>query len=235
MKPSAICWGRSVLALGVMLSATMALHAGDKEQGFTPMFNGKDLSGWEGVPGAWKVEDGAIVGESTPENPTKRSHYLYWKGGEPADFEMCCRYRISGAGGNSGIQFRSLPRPNWDNWGYQADMDTAGVYTGCLYQHERGLVAQRGQKVVIDSAGEKTITQFGDPAELLKVVKDNDWNTYRIVAKGRHIALWINGTLMCEAEDHEARYALPKGIVSLQMHAGPPMRVEYKDLKIRTF
>ena len=223
------------LALGIALAATVTLQAEESEQGFIPMFNGMDLTGWEGMPGAWEVRDGAIVSESTPDKPTKRSHYLYWKGGEPGDFEMRCRYRISGEGGNSGIQFRSLPRPNWDNWGYQADMDTAGVYTGCLYQHERGLVAQRGEKVVIDPAGKKTITQFADSAELLKAVKDDDWNEYRIVAKGRHVALWINGTLMCEAEDHEEKYSLPKGMISLQMHAGPPMRVEFKDLRIRTF
>lgn len=211
------------------------LKAGEAEEGFVSMFNGKDLTGWEGVPGAWEVRNGAIVAESTPERPSKRSHYLYWKGGEPADFEMRCRYRISGEGGNSGVQFRSLPRPNWDMWGYQADIDTAGVYTGCLYQHERGLVAERGQKVVIDQAGRKTITQFADSAEVLKAVKNGDWNEYRIVAKGRHVSLWINGVLMCEAEDHEEKYALPKGIISLQMHAGPPMRVEFKDLRIRTF
>ncbi|MDZ7618133.1 MAG: DUF1080 domain-containing protein [Patescibacteria group bacterium] len=227
--------GKVLLALGAVLVATVALQAEETEQGFTPMFNGKDLTGWEGMPGAWKVEDGAMVSESTAENPATRTHYLYWKGGEPGDFELRCRYRVLGEGGNSGIQFRSEPRPNWDCWGYQADIDTAGVYTGCLYQHERGLVAQRGQKVVINPAGEKTITQFADAAELLKAVKVGDWNEYRIVAKGRHTALWINGVLMCEAEDHEPKYALPKGMISLQMHAGPPMRIEFKDLRIRTF
>lgn len=224
----------AVLAIGLAFALTSPLPADEAEEGFVPMFNGEDLSGWEGRPDWWTVRDGAIVGESTPEKPTS-THYLYWKGGEPADFEMRARYRLTGKGGNSGIQFRSLPRPNFDTWGYQADLDTEHRYTGCLYQHGRGLVAERGQKVVIDQAGEKTITRFADSAELLEAVHDGDWNEYRIVAKGRHIALYINGALMCEAEDHEPKYALPKGVIALQMHAGPPMKIEFKDLRIRMF
>ena len=204
------------------------------EQEFESMFNGKNLTDWEGLPGWWEVRDGAIVAESTPEKPSP-THYLYWKGGEPADFEMRCLYRISGEGGNSGIQFRSEPRPNFDIWGYQADFDTDHNYTGYLYQHDRGLVAGRGQEVVIDEEGERTVTTFADSDELLEAVKDDDWNEYRILAKGRRIVLWINGVRMCEVEDHEEKYALPKGIIALQMHAGPPMKVQFKDLRIRRF
>jgi hypothetical protein len=202
------------------------------EEGFVPMFNGKDLSGWEGAEEWWQVRDGTIVTESTDEKPCPRTQYLYWKGGEPADFEMRCRFRITG-NANTGIQFRSEKRPQWDTWGYQADADTAGQYIGCLYQHGRGLVALRGQKVVFDQAGEKTVTAIGEMAELLKAVKPGDWNEYRIVAKGPRIALSLNGVLMCEVEDHEPKYALPKGIIALQIHRGPPMKAEFKDLRIR--
>jgi hypothetical protein len=235
MKPTTPAFTRLPLALLLGLAVTFpsALAAAAPEDGFVAMFHGSDLTGWDGSPGWWHVENGAIVAESTPEKPSDRTHYLYWQGGEPSDFEMRCRYRVTGAGGNSGIQFRSQSRPNWDTWGYQADLDTAGDYTGCLYQHERGLVAERGQKVVIDPAGQKTITRFADSAALLAVVKDNDWNEYRILARGPHIALWINGILMCEVEDHEKAFALPKGIIALQMHAGPPMRIAFKDLRIR--
>jgi hypothetical protein len=157
---------------------------------------------------------------------------LYWTGGEPGDFDMRCRFRIS-AEGNSGVQFRSERRANWDTWGYQGDMDGAGVYMGCLYQHERGLVAQRGQKVHIDQEGKKTITTFADADELLKGVHRQQWNSYRILAKGPHVSMWINDVLMCEVEDHQPRLGLRKGIIALQMHQGPPMKVEYSDLKIR--
>lgn len=227
-----------VVVIGLtLISAAQGLAAentAEDEAGFVPMFNGRDLTGWEGQAGWWEVRDGAIVAESTPEKPCQRSHYLFWTGGEPADFEMRCRYRIGGQA-NSGIQFRSKSRPNWDTWGYQADIDTAGTYTGCLYQHERGLVAERGQRVVIDQAGHKTITTFANSADLLKAVHADGWNEYRLLAKGRHLALWLNGVLMCEVEDHEAKFALPRGIIALQMHQGPPMKVEFKDLRIRTF
>ncbi len=223
----------TILLLGTTCLATAAEPASaGGEAGFVSMFNGKDLSGWEGAPGWWEVRDGILLAESTPEKPCKRSHYLYWTGGKPADFEMRFSFRLSGQA-NSGVQFRSETRPNWDTWGYQADLDSAGVYTGCLYQHVRGLVAQRGQKVRIDTNGEKTITSFGDPAELLNAVDQAGWNEYRVLAEGPRIVLWINGVLMCEVEDHEPKFALPSGIIALQMHQGPPMKAEFKDLRIR--
>jgi hypothetical protein len=196
------------------------------------MFNGSDLSGWKGQPGRWSVKDGVLTAESTAKNPCTRSHYLYWTGAEPADFDMRCRFRIS-AKGNSGVQFRSEPRDHWDAWGYQADMDGEGDYMGCLYQHERGLVAQRGQKVHIDREGKKTINTFADADELMQAVHQQQWNSYRILATGPHVSMWINDVLMCEVEDHQSGLGLRKGIIALQMHQGPPMKVEYSDLKIR--
>ena len=202
------------------------------EPGFVSMFNGSDLTGWEGQPGWWSAHSGILTAESTIDKPCTRSHYLYWTGGEPADFDMRCRFRISSEG-NSGIQFRSERRANWDTWGYQADMDGAGEYVGCLYQHERGLVAERGQKVRIDPEGNKTVTTFADSDELLKTVLKLDWNSYRLLANGPHISLWINDVLMCEVEDHQPRLGLRRGIIALQMHQGPPMKVEYADLRIQ--
>ncbi len=223
-----------ILCILNLLLAVQAGAAGANagQDGFVPMFNGKDLTGWEGAPGWWEVRAGVLVAESTPSKPCKQSHYLYWKGGQPADFEMRCQWRLSGAA-NSGVQFRSETRPNWDTWGYQADLDSAGVYTGCLYQHERGLVAERGQKVVIARDGRKTVTRFGDAAELLRTVRKGDWNEYRILAQGPHLKLWLNDVLMCEVEDYEPRLALPKGIIALQMHQGPPMKAEFRNLRIR--
>ncbi len=216
--------------LGPVASARSAEAKPD--DGFVSMFNGKDLTGWEGSPGWWEVRDGVLFAESTLTKPCRRSHYLYWKDGEPANFEMRATYRIGGAA-NSGIQFRSQRRPKWDTWGYQADVDTAGRYTGCLYQHGRGLVAQRGQRVRIDAEGEKTITPIGESDKLLQAVKPDNWNEYRILAEGRKITLWINGVLMCQVEDHQEKFALARGIIALQMHAGPPMKVEFKNLRIR--
>lgn len=222
---------RCLFTISISLFAITTNSAAD-EPGFVSMFNGSDLTGWEGQPGWWSVQDGVLIAESTTEKPCTRSHYLYWTGGEPGDFDMRCRFRIS-AEGNSGVQFRSERRANWDTWGYQGDMDGAGVYMGCLYQHERGLVAQRGQKVHIDQEGKKTITTFADADELLRGVHQQQWNSYRILAKGPHVSMWINDVLMCEVEDHQPRLGLRQGIIALQMHQGPPMKVEYSDLKIR--
>jgi hypothetical protein len=225
-------------AIGLLLMMTGLVMAaepvsGTPDEGFQPIFNGRDLTGWEGAEGWWEVRDGAIVAESTQQKPSDRTHYLYWQGGRPADFELRGAYRLQGRGGNSGVQFRSEPRPNWDTWGYQADIDTDGQYVGCIYQHERGLVARRGQQVTIDPAGQKTIVPIGDEAELLQVVKQDDWNDIRLLAHGPRIAYWINDVLMCEVEDHEEKFALPRGILALQMHRGPPMKIEFKDLRIR--
>ena len=217
------------LCLGLLVFASPATAV---EPSFVPMFNGSDLTDWEGPPGWWSVRDGILTAESTIEKPCTRSHYLYWTGGEPADFDMRCRFRIS-SGANSGIQFRSERRENWDTWGYQADMDGAGEYMGCLYQHERGLVALRGQRVEIDPLGNSTVTTFADTDELWKTVHKSQWNSYRILAQGPHISMWINDLLMCEVEDHQPRLGLRRGIIALQMHQGPPMKVEYTNLQIR--
>ena len=114
-----------------------------------------------------------------------------------------------------------------------ADMDAAGTWTGCVFAHARGKVAGRGTRTVIDEKGKKTITKIGDPAKLLKHVKLNDWNEYRIIAKGPKLTLMINGVLMCEAVDHEKGKAALDGIIALQVHPGPPMKVQFKDILLK--
>lgn len=216
------------VAAGVIPSP---LVADEPEPGFVSMFNGKDLTGWDGKPGWWYVEDGAITSQSTPEKPCTKAHYLIWRGGKPGDFELRLCYKL--IGGNSGIQFRSRELADWDTSGYQADMEAGTQWTGCLFEHQRGGVAMRGQKVVIDEDGRKTITPIGDPAELLKHVKPNDWNEYRIVARGPEITLEINGVLMAQAVDRQKGRAARSGIIALQMHPGPPMKVQFKNLRIK--
>ena len=220
---------RHALALLVVLGTAGGVCMA-AEPGFVSMFNGTDLNGWEGKPGAWRVENGAIVGESTPERPCRKTHYLYWTGGEPADFIL--RAKIKLIGGNSGIQFRSARRPGFDTFGYQADFDAANQYTGCLYQHKRGLVARRGERVVFTETGERKVEKFADEQALLKSVRQNEWNDYEIIARGNRLTLRLNGQLMCEVEDHDPKLARHRGIIALQMHQGPPMRVEFKDLRI---
>ncbi|MBN2507865.1 MAG: DUF1080 domain-containing protein [Verrucomicrobia bacterium] len=207
------------------------LRGAEPEPGFLSMFNGKDLTGWEGKPGWWSVIDGAITSESTPEKPCTNAHYLVWRGGTPGDFDLRLEYRL--VGGNSGIQFRSRELPNWDTSGYQADMEAGDQWTGCLFEHTRGGVSMRGQKVTIDSDGRKHITPIGDPKDLMKSVKPKDWNRYRIVARGSDVTLEINGVVMCRATDRQTGVAARRGVIALQMHPGPPMKVQFRNLRIR--
>lgn len=204
----------------------------EDETGLVSMFNGKDLDGWEGKPGGWWVEDGAITSESTEQNPCVKHHYLYWLGGRPADFILRFRYKL--VGGNSGVQFRSEERPEFDTWGYQADMEAGGEWTGCLFQHDRGGVVMRGKKAIIAQNGARTEEIFADAAKLQRVVKQDDWNEYEVRAIGPKIELRINDELMCAVEDNDEKYAREDGIIALQMHPGPPMKVQFKDLRIKT-
>ena len=213
------------------VKADEAPPADDDRAGFVSLFNGKDLTGWDAKPNWWYVEDGAITSQTTREKPCKKCNYLIWKGGKPGDFELRLKYKL--VGGNSGIQFRSQRREDWDTFGYQADMDAAGTWTGCVFAHARGKVAGRGTRTVIDEKGKKTVTQIGDPAKLLKHVKLNDWNEYRIIAKGPKMTLMINGVVMCEAVDHQKGKAALDGIIALQVHPGPPMKVQFKDILLK--
>jgi hypothetical protein len=212
-------------------SAPAAKPAAD---GFISIFNGKDLTGWDAKPGWWCVEDGALTARSTPDKPCKECNYLIWTGGQPGDFELRARFKL--VGGNSGIQFRSQRRPDWDTYGYQADMDAPNQWTGALYEHARGKVSGVGEKTVIDADGKKTITAIGKPAELIKAMKTNDWNEYRIIAKGPEITLMINDVVMCQAvdnQDNKKAKAARDGIIGLQMHPGEPMKVQFKDIRLK--
>lgn len=206
--------------------------AGTTETGFTPLFNGNDLTGWDGKPGAWRVEDGALTAESTPENPCVAAHYLVWRGGEPSDFELIADFRLSGAG-NSGIQLRSRALPNWDTSGYQADMSGDGGLVGFVYEHARGLIAGRGERVSIEPDGTRAVQPLGDANELLKSYRKEAWNTYRIVCRGPEIRLWINGVLMCQFTDHDTKQAASQGVIALQMHPGPPMKIQFRDIRLK--
>ena len=206
--------------------------ADGNEAGFVSLFNGRDLTGWDGKPGWWSVEDGTLTAQSTPQKKCTKCNYLIWKGGKPGDFDLRLSYKL--VGGNSGIQVRSLRRPDWDTFGYQADMD-GETWTGCLFEHTRGKVAGRGTRTVIDEAGKKTIAPIGDPAKLVAAVKADDWNDYRIIAKGPEITLMINGVVMCQAVDNEKGKAARSGIIALQMHPGPPMKIQFKNIRIKQF
>jgi hypothetical protein len=216
-----------------------AVRAADKEERFVPLFNGKDLAGWEGEVGFWSVQDGAITGITSPEKSVQGATYLMWRGGKVADFELRFSYRIPA--GNSGVQFRSRELDDWDIAGYQADFDADNQWTGCLYDcnsHRADpdrVIGPLGQKVYIDAEGNRTSTAIADPAELLRHVNKDDWNEYHVIARGPLITLKINGHVTSQVLDHERGKARAHGILAIQLHGGPPMKVQVKDLRLKRF
>ena len=218
---------KPIIAVSIAILCTGAAVAGEQN-----LFNGKDLSGWDGAPGWWKVEEGALTAQSTPEKPCHQCNYLIWKGGQPSDFELTCDFKLS-TSANSGVQIRSETRPNWDTYGYQADMTGDGGLVGFVYHHKRGLIGARGEKVTIAADGKKEVQKIGDSAELLKNFKKEDWNQYRIICHGPEITLYVNGVLMCQITDNDANTAAKSGIIALQMHPGPPMKIQFKNLVLK--
>jgi hypothetical protein len=217
----------ALLAIALLIPSAAAQ---DKPQ---PLFNGKDLAGWEGDPAIWSVENGAIVGRLTAEKPLENNTFLIWKGGEVADFRLRLQFRIEG--GNSGVQYRSrvLDPARWIVAGYQADIDAENKYTGILYDERgRGILASRGERARIAPDGQRDATTFADAAELQNAIHAGDWNEYVIVARGPRLRHKINGKLMSETVDEENEKRAASGILALQVHQGPPMVVRFRNIRL---
>ncbi|NLY00010.1 MAG: DUF1080 domain-containing protein [Rhodopirellula sp.] len=225
----------AVLVLLGMVTPSGA--AEDVEEGFQPIFNGKSLDGWEGDPDLWQVEDGAITGRTNAEKPLKHNSFLIWREGEVGDFELRLEYRLEG--GNSGIQYRSWQEPEsagkWVIGGYQADIADNAKYTGILYgERFRGILALRGQKVVIGENHKPTVVeQFADSDKLQSAINPDGWNQYRIVARDFHFIHEINGQKMIEAMDEDTEMRRPSGLLALQVHVGPPMKVQFRNIRLK--
>ncbi len=240
---------RTLLAFTALVS--FAASAVAAEAGFKSMFNGKDLTGWDGNPALWSVRDGAITGQSTPEHQVKPNTFLIWKGGEPANFELRASFKLTGQNdkkfANSGVQYRSkvLDATQWVVGGYQMDMDLEGNYVGMLYEEKgRGILMKPGQTIAIgpvfkDEKGKEHAkvdvlkTQL-TPAELAANYKVGEWNDLVIVAQGNHVQQFVNGKLTAEVTDNDPEKAPKSGVIALQMHQGPPMTVQFKNLRLKT-
>ena len=144
---------------------------------------------------------------------------------------MRFEFRIDG--GNSGVHFRSKENGKWDVQGYQADISEWEDYTGVLYASHRAQLAYRGQEVHIAADGTKTIKQFGDHDQLRKKIRSKDWNDYHVVAKGPNIEIRVNGVLMSKGTDLQKDAATSEGLIAIQLHDGPPMKVQIRKLQIR--
>jgi putative heme-binding domain-containing protein len=218
------------------------------EPGFRKLFDGRSLTGWEGRPGFWSVEDRAITGRTTKENPLKGNTFLFARAGGKDlvvdDFELRLSYRITADNdkgfANSGIQYRSQNRGNFVAAGYQADMEAGPQHSGILYDEAggaggRGIMAGRGEMVTWTSSGKKEITgRLGSSEEIQAKIKKDDWNEYVVIARGNHLQHFINGVPTVDVFDDAAAKRLESGILALQLHAGEPMTVRFKDIRIKS-
>ena len=235
-------WPALLAGMFMIGSAAPARAQARTAEGFTSLFNGKDLTGWDGNPRLWSVKDGAITGQTTLENPAKGNTFLIWTNGTPGDFELRCQFKLVSNNdrgfANSGIQYRSkvLDPANWVVGGYQADMDAGPVYTGTLYEERmtRNTMAFDGERVLWDKdCNKKVLRMMGSAAEIQAAIKQGDWNEYVIKAQRNHLQQFINGKPTVDVtDDCEAKRAM-SGVIALQLHAGPPMMVQFKDLQLK--
>ena len=225
----------AVQALTLVCCMTSGVSADDEWQS---LFDGKTLEGWDGDPQLWSVEDGAITGKTTPETKLKQNSFIIWRGGEVANFELELEYRI--VEGNSGIQYRSfeVPEKKWSIGGYQADFEAKDKYSGILYgEGFRGILAERGQLTELtrrDGKFNKTvIEQFADSAEIQKSIKKEDWNNYKIIASGHRFKHFINDIKTSECVDNDLEQRRASGVLALQIHVGPPMIVQFRNIRLK--
>jgi hypothetical protein len=248
----------SILLLSLCATSGMSQSTSKKDKdGFVQIFDGKTLNGWEGDPTYWRVENGHLVGEITPATLLKRNSFIIWRGGLTADFELKVEYKVS-KDGNSGINYRSEEVKDVPHAlrGYQADLDGAQRYTGSNYE-ERGrtTLAARGQKVLLEAPNKsdatastdslktyiknnvwtesKVIGSLGDKEALKAHIKNEDWNEYHLIVKGNRLQHYVNGKLMSDVTDQDTINGKAKGLLGVQVHVGPPMKIEYRNFRLK--
>jgi hypothetical protein len=211
----------------------------DKE-GFISIFDGKTLDGWDYDPTYWSVEKGCIVGTVTPETILRRNTFLINRDLIVGDFELKVEYRVS-EGGNSGVSYRNERVDGVPHAlrGYQADIDGLNLYTGQNYE-ERGreFLAVRGQRNTIEegyvSPSHSAVVGMDLKNDTLsRHIRRDEWNEYHIIAVGGNIKHIINGVTMSEITDNDAARRRMYGLVGVQVHVGPPMKIEYKNFRVK--
>lgn len=212
-----------------LLAQPASLHAADGE--FRSLFNGEDLTNWDGNPELWSVEDGCITGTTTGPEQLAYNQFLVWRGGELKDFEL--RVKIKQSGNNSGIQYRSKELPEIGKWsvgGYQCDVHPATLNNAMVYEERgRGIIVRNGQSMIIDPQGASWLVAQRDPVE----VDVAEWHEYTIVAQGNHLIHKVDGRVTIDLVDHhESRRSL-SGILAFQIHRGPAMKVQIKDVMLK--
>lgn len=234
--------------LGLALAfAVSTASAAATDSGVQSLFNGHDLSGWTGNLSLWSVKDGTITGQTQAEDPLKNNTFLIWTNGVVSDFELRFSYKITPNNtegfANSGCQYRSqvVDKEKFIVGGYQADFEAGTTYSGILYEERgRGILANRGQATLVKEDPqnpEKTQVEvlgtIAKSEDIQAALKANDWNQYIIIARGNRLLHIINGRVTIDVTDDQPSKAARSGVLALQLHAGPPMTVQFKDVQLR--
>jgi putative heme-binding domain-containing protein len=218
----------SLLTL-VLLSLGLSNALG--QEGFRPLFNGKDLTGWDGNPELWSVEDGCITGKTNGPEHLSYNQFLIWRGGKVKNFELRIKAKVTG--NNTGIQYRSRELPGNGKWsvgGYQCDIHPARPNNAMVYEERgRGILIQNGQSVVIDQAGSKWLVAERDMVS----AETAEWNEYTVIAQGNHLIHKLNGQVTIDLVDHEEPSMALEGLLAFQIHRGPAMVVQIKDVMLK--
>ena len=213
--------------LAVLLAALSPLSAQD---GFKPLFDGKTLAGWDGNPELWSVEDGAITGKTKGPDHLAYNQFLVWNG-VVKNFELRAKVKCSAS--NSGIQYRSKALPEVGKWvvaGYQCDIHANTPYNGMVYDERgRGILVQNGQSVIIDDKAAKWLSAEHDPVK----VDFTEWHEYVIIAQGNRLIHKVDGKVTIELVDHDAKDRELEGLLAFQVHKGPAMIVQIKDVMLK--
>lgn len=207
----------------------------DDYTGFESIFDGT-MKNWDADPTFWRAENNVLVGESTTEKPVTRNTFAIWRGGEPANFELKVDWKMNST--NSGIQYRSVELPDVGKWvlkGYQADIDFTNGYTGQLYEERgRGFLALRGQMATLEEGKKgRVLANLKTSDDLKGAIKINDWNTMHIIARGNVLIHILNGQLMSVFVDEDAKNRAMSGLLGFQMHVGPPMKLEIRNIYMK--
>ena len=208
------------------------------EEGFVSIFDGKTLNGWKGDPTYWSVKDGVLTGVVTPETLLQQNSFIIWQGGTPRNFELKMQYRVSDKG-NSGINYRSVSySPKGQKYalkGYQLDIDGEGAWTGQNYEEKgREWLALRGQMTQIRTGKTpQVISHLGDKEEMWNTINKNGWNEAHIIARDNVIIHLINGKVMSIIIDDYPAGRIMDGLIGVQVHVGPPMKIEYKNIRLK--
>ncbi len=215
----------------LLLSLLLALSSASAQDGFKPLFNGKDLAGWDGNPELWKVENGEIVGTTTGPEQLAYNQFLIWRGGKVKNFEL--KVKIKQAGNNTGIQYRSKELPENGKWsigGYQCDIHPAAPNNAMVYEEKgRGIICQNGQGVVIDPEAKRWLASEHDPVK----VDIAEWHEYTVIAQGNHLIHKIDGQVTIDLFDFELAKRSLEGLIAFQIHRGPAMKVQIKDVMLK--